>query len=195
MSQYKSSTLFLCLISFIIIFFVAVKTVIGYAYSYKWAVDSTTYKYGSNLPTDFRAGNDYGAAVWTSEANSNWIYAYNSSSSNYVDYVYIDGPTSVAAYTTRTIYNGFIVSFKIEYDNSEDWYTSTGVPGTNQVDLRSIAAHEMGHGLGLHHTQSRYCPGTSSNATMCSGYPLGTTYPRTLEADDRDGLAAMYPAY
>lgn len=179
----------------IVVLLVIVKPVASYAYGYEWAMDHTTYKYGGSLPESFRAGNDYGAAVWTSETGSNWVYAYNSGSSNHVDYVYIDGTNSVVAVTTKTITNGYITFFKIEYDNSENWYTSTGTPGSNQVDLRSVAAHEMGHGLGLLHTQSAYCPGTSSNATMCPIYGLGTTYFRTLEADDRDGLAAMYPAY
>ncbi len=88
---------------------------------------------------------------------------------------------------------GKITQFYIEYDNAEFWYTGTGTPGPTQVDLESIAAHEFGHALGMCHTQASHCPGNSTDATMCSGYLLGTKYLRSLASDDRSGVSAAYP--
>jgi hypothetical protein len=35
------------------------------------------------------------------------------------------------------------------FSNNVSWYTGTGSPANNQVDLQSIALHELGHGLGF----------------------------------------------
>lgn len=51
-------------------------------------------------------------------------------------------------------------------------------------DLEAVAAHEIGHALGLHHS------GVES-ATMWS---LSSVLQRTLDADDRAGARALYPS-
>jgi len=54
-----------------------------------------------------------------------------------------------------------------------------------QVDFQSIALHEVGHFLGLAHS-------TDSEAVMRVDYEEGQLV-RTLGADDRAGVAALYP--
>jgi hypothetical protein len=50
-------------------------------------------------------------------------------------------------------------------------------------DIEAVAAHEIGHGIGLHHS------GVQS-ATMWS---LSSVLQRTVDADDRAGARALYP--
>ena len=52
-------------------------------------------------------------------------------------------------------------------------------------DLQTVFAHELGHVLGLAHSEERA-------ATMYATYNPGTTGQGELEADDRAGLCAIY---
>ncbi|KAJ9135241.1 hypothetical protein P3X46_032449 [Hevea brasiliensis] len=71
---------------------------------------------------------------------------------------------------------------RFHYDADEDWSNN---PNMNQFDLESVAAHEIGHLLGLAHSQD-------SNAIMYSIIPIGTIK-RELTQDDIDGIHALYP--
>jgi hypothetical protein len=79
------------------------------------------------------------------------------------------------------------------YDKNENWYTGTGTPASNQYDVWSVITHEFGHALGLRDTQSIYCPGNATDATMCGQIFRGTTWFRSLEADDQNGALCLYP--
>jgi hypothetical protein len=104
-----------------------------------------------------------------------------------------DGPGNVLAVTVLSGYGYTIQSFWIRYDKDENWYTGTGTPASNQFDAWSVITHEFGHALGLRDTQSIYCPGNATDATMCGQIFRGTTWFRSLEADDRNGVSYLYP--
>ncbi|KAF2308616.1 hypothetical protein GH714_011401 [Hevea brasiliensis] len=70
---------------------------------------------------------------------------------------------------------------RFHYDADENWSTN---PGTNQVDLETVAIHEIGHLLGLYHSQDK-------NAIMYRAIPYGTIK-RHLSQDDIDGIHALY---
>ncbi|KAJ4729247.1 metalloendoproteinase 2-MMP-like [Melia azedarach] len=87
-----------------------------------------------------------------------------------------DGPGNVLAHAFAPT-NGMF-----HYDADENWSTTN--PSTNQVDLESVAVHEIGHLLGLGHSSDR-------NAIMFAEIPAGTVK-RDLSQDDINGIRALY---
>ena len=73
----------------------------------------------------------------------------------------------------------------ISFNNLFTWNTTGG-----DYDVQAIAAHEFGHGLGIHHTELKKHNG---RPTMYASY-FGTGG-RTLEADDRDALNCAFSRY
>ncbi|XP_059670607.1 metalloendoproteinase 2-MMP-like [Cornus florida] len=67
------------------------------------------------------------------------------------------------------------------YDADEDWSSN---PNTDQIDLESIAVHEIGHVLGLGHNEDL-------NAIMYA-YLSYETIKRDLSANDIEGIRVLY---
>jgi matrixin/IPT/TIG domain-containing protein len=82
---------------------------------------------------------------------------------------------------------GFDVVF---FDRSDDrdftWSTATP-PRTSNWDVQDTATHELGHALGLAHS-------SAAGATMSPTAAPGVTSARSLAADDRAGIVALYGA-
>jgi len=73
----------------------------------------------------------------------------------------------------------------VSFNNLYDWNTTGG-----DYDVAAIAAHELGHCMGIHHTEiTRH----KNRPTMYASY-FGTGG-RTLEADDRDALNCAFDRY
>lgn len=105
---------------------------------------------------------------------------------------YIDGQWGVAGITKRYWAGDTYISWAtLEVDEDEDWYTGTGTPGGLEVDLYSVLTHELGHALAIKHTNNSCSGGT--NPTMCDAVPVGTTWMRSLENDDKNALIYLYP--
>lgn len=157
-----------------------------------WAQHNTTYD-THTMGSSWRPVADFGADQWTNVNGSDWVYSSDNSSNNDITTGTIDGGGNVLA-TTTIYYNGGIINrATIKFDSGENWYLGTGVPGGSQIDGRSVSSHEFGHALGLAHTQSGNCPNNSGRSTMCSSYPTGSSYMRSLEADDANGVSSLYP--
>lgn len=59
---------------------------------------------------------------------------------------------------------------------------------SDEYDLRSILTHEIGHFLGMAHTQA-----VNATSTMFERYNAGQTFMRDIAADDACGICTIYP--
>jgi hypothetical protein len=103
-------------------------------------------------------------------------------------------PGSTLAITTVTfnVNSGEIYDADIEVNSTSDSKISIGTPVPGDAfDLQSILTHEVGHFLGLAHSNLP-CGGTGC-ATMDATYQKGSEDFRTLEADDIAGICTIYP--
>lgn len=73
------------------------------------------------------------------------------------------------------------------FDNSSTW-TMTAESG--KYDLRAIAEHEFGHGIGIGHS-NLFCDGSASTPLMCAFVSSGVR--KTILADDSSAAYSLYP--
>lgn len=92
---------------------------------------------------------------------------------------------SCLALTALVLQSGqVIVETDVTFNNNVTWTTS----GSN-YDTQAVAAHELGHALGIHHTQLTSTP----RPTMYASY-FGSGG-RSLESDDRAALQCAESRY
>lgn len=85
--------------------------------------------------------------------------------------------------------SGRIADADIEINSAAYEFTSLDASKageTGEVDLSNTLTHEVGHFLGLDHTDNE-------EATMYRSAPSGEVQKRTLHQDDINGLCAIYP--
>lgn len=157
----------------------------------KWPTRTNKYD-KSGLPSNWQAVADFATGQWTNVTPSPFTWVSDATSTNDLTRGNIDGAGRTLAVTTIYYSGSRITRFVMKFDTSENWYLGSGSPGSNQVDGQSVATHEFGHAHGQGHAQSQYCSGSGS-ATLCPYYTMGTTYMRSLEADDRNGINTLYP--
>lgn len=142
-----------------------------------------------------------GAAAWNSDApggaqNFDWDFqggAPDAGNTNGNVVSFGNTPScqgGTLAYTETPIQDGF----RIVMCDNWTWSDGPGAIAAGQYDIQGIVAHELGHALGLGHSNANCGGSCGDDATMCA-YACGDgTSARTPENDDRSGLAAVYGA-
>ncbi|MBN1585561.1 matrixin family metalloprotease [Candidatus Uhrbacteria bacterium] len=107
-----------------------------------------------------------------------------------------DGYNDIGALSLDLSYVGFTSSVAsgtsiIETDTAYNLEKSFDVnPNIYQYDVESVAVHELGHWLHLDETQSWRC--FASPPSMCGSVSMGSTYMRSIESDDINGIQYIY---
>lgn len=81
------------------------------------------------------------------------------------------------------------------FDNDQGWYVGTGDAPNWQIDLWSVAAHEVGHASGFtgHWDQAAgICQPGPQHHTMCPSTYIGTEWDRTTEIHEETAFFARY---
>jgi hypothetical protein len=89
-----------------------------------------------------------------------------------------DGAGHVLAHAFFPPPSGGSFAGDVHFDEDERWQDGVGNPG---FDLLTVSVHELGHALGLDHSNV-------PNSTMNPYYPT----PATPQPDDRDGIRTIY---
>jgi hypothetical protein len=137
------------------------------------------------------------ADEWLLSGQANFQFNYQGTSSqntvafdntNVVFYSDTDGNGALAVcywWTSGGQHDNFDIEF---FDRDGTWDFDWSVnPVGNQFDIQSVATHELGHAVGLGHSNQ-------AGAVMYPSIMAGSTANRTLHADDIAGCQAIYGA-
>jgi len=144
------------------------------------------YEIDSSIPVSWENPIYTAGDTWSAPSPNFAYFKTNSAPSN-VQKGAVDGEGGKIAQYTRAVYgddfNGNTIdSFQITFDEDEEWSPSGSSSG---FDVEAVAAHELGHSLGLDHSNFQ-------RATMENSFTQGNTDKRSLEQDDKNGLKAIY---
>tara|TARA_R110000824_G_C15103846_1_gene666520 strand:+ start:659 stop:1033 length:375 start_codon:yes stop_codon:yes gene_type:complete len=95
---------------------------------------------------------------------------------------WFDGPRGVLAWAMMPTTDSFSGQLVTMFDSSESWVTSE--PQDKEILLRNVAAHEIGHLLGLRHS-------AEDTALMYPFYRHGIAAPQPV--DDVSKIQSLYP--
>lgn len=138
-----------------------------------------TWEGSGHLPASFEVRDCEGAEV-----------GYSPDRENRNDVVAIEGPwpyTSHSNAVTLLTYNtdtGVIIDADIVFNAELRWSTADA-PAPREYDLLDTATHEVGHAVGLAHSDEEL-------STMFEAASAGSVRRRTLHDDDIEGLLAIY---
>ncbi len=170
----------------------------------KWTTSTVTYSFGGGYIID---GGGTSSAVpgswqpviaaafdeWASNCgltfvevadnNLNWDAAGAVGDIRITNHAF-DGPGGTLGHGYYPPPNGTSAAGDIHFDPTENWYVGFGTPGPTQIDLFSVALHEIGHAIGLGHT-------STAGAVMLPTYSPGSTN-RTLSPEEISLITPVY---
>ncbi len=219
MNRYKdkillSAPFIVLLISMAIFGFSIFTNSSGYARRYLDSDIPFVYMLNNITPANYVPAIDAGTQVWENVPSSYWEFenggftSANTDVQDGINLIFFDiqgvnftPGTNTIAYS-RTWTSGSGSNYHAtESDliwNARDYPPST-TGATNQQDLQSVIAHEVGHHLGLGHSGPAGGPpgvGPLITAATMYGYSSnGDTTKRSLHYDDIAGVSAIYPVW
>lgn len=129
----------------------------------------------------FQIWADYGNLNFT-EVTTNADIVISWGAGNHGDGFPFNGTNGVLAHAFFPPPNGGALSGDIHFDDDETWTLNMQATWTQPIDLVTVAAHEIGHALGLGH----------SNVACALMNPFYTGSHRYLSQDDIDGIQSIY---
>ena len=211
---FKSAPFIVLLLSMVIFGFSIFTNSSGYARRYLDSDIPFVYMLNNITPANYVPAIDAGTQVWENVPSSYWEFenggftAANTDMQDGINLIFFDiqgvnftPGTNTIAYS-RTWTSGSGSNYHAtESDlvwNARDYPPST-TGATNQQDLQSVIAHEVGHHLGLGHSGPAGGPpgvGPLITAATMYGYSSnGDTTKRSLHYDDIAGVSAIYPVW
>jgi len=162
----------------------------------KWDHTNLTYFF-QNGTSDIGANDERQAirdalALWASVTPLTFTEVSNAASADIVilwgigehgDGFPFDGVNGVLAHAFFPPPNGGSLAGDAHFDDAETWTLSVRSGSSQPIDLVTVAAHEIGHSLGLGHSQV-------SGALM---FPFYSGSHRFLDQDDVNGIQFLYP--
>jgi hypothetical protein len=151
----------------------------------RWGTTSLTYawvNYSPNLPVEQERNAVRNAlATWSAVTPLAFSEVAPQSHPNITfRFGPIDGRNNVLAQTW------YPPAGSVEFDSAESWSISGGPGGVQPIDLQTVALHEIGHALDLHHITN------DPNSVM---YPTYTGNKRALDANDIAAIQQLYGAH
>lgn len=129
----------------------------------------------------FQLWADYGNLNFT-EVTTNADIVILWGDGNHGDGFPFDGVNGVLAHAFFPPPDGGTLSGDMHFDDAEAWTLAAQAVGAQPIDLVTVAAHEIGHALGLGH----------SNVACALMNPFYTGSHRYLSQDDIDGIQSIY---
>lgn len=129
----------------------------------------------------FQLWSDYGSINFTEVLNGGDIQI-GFAVRDHGDGFPFDGTNGVLAHAFFPPPNGGGFSGQVHFDDDELWTDLPQLFGTQPIDLVTVAAHEIGHALGLGH----------SNVQCALMNPFYNGSHRYLSQDDIDGIQSIY---
>lgn len=159
----------------------------------RWRSFPVTYRF-EDVPYAWQGEVNAAFAAWNA-LYPGAFFSFDSNSSNTITWKPIDGPGRTVAQTTIWFKSATkeIVQFTITFDAADAWTIFPGEAcptpgGATALDIQNVAAHEIGHVVGLGHVGYNQ----DQLLTMYPSVRYGETLKRSLGRGDKSGFAALY---